>query len=84
MTITVRLDDKTRKLLDRLARSEDVSRAEIVRRGIHLLAEERMTRGETNPFDAVKHLIGRAHGGARDLSEKTGAKFRELLVRKAR
>ena len=41
-----------------------------------------MTRGETNPFESVKHLIGRAHGGPRDLSERTGDRFRELLARK--
>ena len=82
MTLTVRLDDETEALLDRLALAEGLSRSEIVRRSIRLLAEQRMTRGETNPFDSVKHLIGRAHGGPGNLSEQTGSRFREVLERK--
>ena len=84
MTLTVRLDDETEELLDRLAVTEGLSRSEIVRRSIRLLAEQRMTRGETNPLDSVKHLVGRIHGGPRDLSEGTGARFRELLEKKRR
>jgi Arc/MetJ-type ribon-helix-helix transcriptional regulator len=83
MTFTVRLDDETEALLERLAQSEGLSRAEIVRRSIRLLAEQRMTRGETTPFDTLKHLIGRTRGGPPDLSERTGSRFRELLVRKS-
>lgn len=81
MSLSVHLDEETKKLLDGLARSEGLSRSEIVRRSIHLLAEQRM-RGEATPFDTVKHLIGRARGGPRNLSERTGAQLRDLLVRK--
>ncbi|HUP63078.1 MAG TPA: ribbon-helix-helix protein, CopG family [Thermoanaerobaculia bacterium] len=83
MTFTVRLDEKTKKLLERLSRSEGVSRSEIVRRSIRLFAEQRMARGETNPYETIKHLIG-AYGGPGDLSENTGAKFSALLERQAR
>jgi Arc/MetJ-type ribon-helix-helix transcriptional regulator len=82
MSLSVHLDEETKKLLDGLARAEGLSRSEIVRRSIHLLAEQRIARGESTPFDAVKHLIGRASGGPRNLSERTGAQFRELLTRK--
>lgn len=82
MSVSVHLDEETKRLLDGLARSEGLSRSAIVRRSIHLLAEQRIARGETSPFDAMKHLIGRARGGPRNLSERTGAQFRELLTRK--
>lgn len=82
--MSVRLDPKTRKLIDRLARTEGVSRSEVVRRGIHLLAEQRTKRGETAPFEAIKHLVGRFRGGPRDLSERTGERFKELLQKKRR
>ena len=91
MTVTVRLDKKTEKLLDRLSRSEGLSRSEVIRRGIRLFAEQRMKRaeermksGETTPYALVKHLIGRGHGGKGNLSERTGDRFYEMLTRKAR
>jgi Arc/MetJ-type ribon-helix-helix transcriptional regulator len=84
MAISVRLDPETRKLIERLASAERVSKSEIVRRGIHLLAEQRMSTGETRPYEAIKHLIGKVHGGPRNLSERTGEKFRELLLEKRR
>jgi Arc/MetJ-type ribon-helix-helix transcriptional regulator len=82
VAISVRLDPETRKLVDRLARAERVSRSEIIRRGIYLMAEQRMTAGETRPFEAIKHLIGQVHGGPTNLSERTGERFRELLLEK--
>lgn len=80
MSLSVHLDEETKKLLEGLARSEGLSRSEIVRRSIHLLAEQRL-RGQS-PFDSVKHLIGSVRGGPRHLSERTGSQFRELLTRK--
>jgi Arc/MetJ-type ribon-helix-helix transcriptional regulator len=80
--LSVRLDPETRKLLVQLARKHKVSRSELVRRGLHLLAEQDRTSRETEPFNAIRHLIGRVDGGAKNLSERTGARFRELLSRK--
>jgi Arc/MetJ-type ribon-helix-helix transcriptional regulator len=85
MMMSVRLDPKTRKLIDRIARAERVSRSEVVRRGIYLLAERQTDADAIEPFQAIKHLLGRARGGPRNLSERTGIRFRELLSqRKAR
>lgn len=82
MTMSVRLDPETRKLIDELARKERVSRSEVIRRGIHLLAEQRIAAGETDLLRAIEHLIGRVRGGPPNLSERTGEKFRELLLQK--
>ena len=82
MVFTVRLDDETEELLDRLSAGEGVSRSEIVRRSIHALAEQKSVRDETNPYEAIKHLIGVARGGPRNLSERTGERFREILTNK--
>jgi hypothetical protein len=79
MTLSVRLDEETKQLLDRLARSRGLSRSEVVRRGIHLIAHHDPTTRETNPFESIRHLIGRVHGGPPDLSNRTGAGFRQLL-----
>jgi Arc/MetJ-type ribon-helix-helix transcriptional regulator len=82
MTVTVRLDEETRRLLDRLTRGGKLSRSEVVRRGIHLLAEQDPTSAETNPYEAIRHLIGRVHGGRLDLSERTGERFRKAMAEK--
>lgn len=82
MVLSVRLDPKTRKLIDRIARAERISRSEVVRRGIHLLAEKHAHADSFEPFQAIKHLVGMARGGPRNLSERTGERFRELLLKK--
>ncbi len=79
--LTVRLDAQTRKLVTELSRKYRVSRSEVVRRGLRALAEQERSSA-TEPFVAIRHLIGRVEGGPRDLSERTGARFREALLRK--
>ncbi|MGZ5442425.1 MAG: ribbon-helix-helix protein, CopG family [Thermoanaerobaculia bacterium] len=71
MSVSVQLDEETRKLLDGLARPEGLSCSEVVRRSIHLLVEQR-TRGESTPFETIEHLVS-ARGGPRNLSERIGA-----------
>lgn len=80
MPLSVRLDDDTRKLLNRLARESRVSRSEVVRRGIRLLAENDDQGDEAIPYDKIRHLIGSIRGGPADLSERTGKNFRKILA----
>ncbi len=77
--LSVRLDEATRKLLDRLARTQKVSRSEVVRRAIHSLSQDDPAAGEANPYADIRHLIGKVRGGPGDLSEQTGKRFREAL-----
>jgi hypothetical protein len=84
MTLSVRLDEETRRLLTRLARARRLSRSELVRRGIHLLAQNDPNTQEANPYQLLRHLIGRVHGGPPDLSERTGARFRKILTERKR
>jgi Arc/MetJ-type ribon-helix-helix transcriptional regulator len=73
---SVRLDPETERALEQLARSRSVSKSEVVRQGIALLASlERQA-----PFDRVADLIGSVRGGPPDLSEQTGKRFRQLLA----
>lgn len=78
MPTSVRLDSKTQGALERLARSRSQTRSEVVRQAI----EELAARETQPPFETVADLIGCVKGGPPDLSENTGQKFRELLVRK--
>ncbi|HEY6323447.1 MAG TPA: CopG family transcriptional regulator [Thermoanaerobaculia bacterium] len=73
MPTSVRLDPETERALEQLARSRSVSKSEVVRQAIELLA----ARERQAPFDRVADLIGSVRGGPPDLSEQTGKRFRE-------
>lgn len=85
MPTSVRLDRKTESLVARLARRTGRTKSQVIRDAIAKFAE--MENGSTaagTPYEAMKHLIGIADSGGARLSERTGEKFRALLLEKAR
>lgn len=84
MPTSVRLDDRTRRLLEKLMRTTRKTRSEVIRQAIEALARAESSGTESTPYDAVKDLIGCARGGPVDLSVDTGTKFAELLLERRR
>ena len=86
MPTSVRLDRKTERLVERLAREKGRTKSEVIRQAIGLAAEKELGRGEDKrtPYQRSVHLIGCVSGGPPDLSVNTGAKVRQILRRKAR
>jgi hypothetical protein len=85
MPTSVRLDAKTEALLSRLAKKAGRTKSRLIRDAIKALAKAEGVEQEGKTlYDALAHLIGCASGGPRDLSERTGEKFGELLKRKHR
>ena len=84
MPVSVRLDPKTEELVNRLARKKGRTKSEVIRQAIRVLAEGQEGKKPSRPYDAISHLIGCARGGPRDLSEQTGIKFRQLLLKRGR
>jgi len=85
MPTSVRLDAKTERLVEKIARDEGRTKSQVIREAIVAAAEsKRGKREETRPYDRIAHLIGIAKGGPSDLSERTGEKFRKLLEEKRR
>jgi Arc/MetJ-type ribon-helix-helix transcriptional regulator len=84
MTLSVRLDSETKRLLTRLARSQRVSRSEVVRRAIRALAKDDAETAGVSVYDQIKDLIGVASSGRSDLSENTGEKFYQIVAEKHR
>lgn len=83
MPMSVRLDAKTERLVERLARSKAQTKSEVVREAIQALARQAdAARTARRPYDAIKHLIGCVRGGPRDLSVRTGEKFQDLLLKR--
>ena len=82
MTLSVRLDGNTQRLLAELAQSHRVPQSEIVRRAIRQFAEHDSATGEVNVYERIRHLIGTARSGRADLSQQTGEHLRQMLLEK--
>lgn len=76
----IRLDPKTERLLNRLARRKGRTKSVIIREALVALARaEAEAETPASPYEAIAHLIGCARGGPKDLSERTGEKLRKLF-----
>jgi len=76
---SLRLDEKTRRRIARIARRKQLSTSEVVRSAIALLAERE--EGEARPYERIADLLGVARGRNRKRSVQTGRRFRKLLRR---
>jgi hypothetical protein len=85
MPMSVRLDPKTKRLVERLAKQRRQTKSEVFREAIGTLARQANGADRARrPYDDVKDLIGCVRGGPPDLSVRTGQKFRRLLVAKSK
>jgi len=78
--LTLRLDEKTRKRIARIAQRKQVSTSEVVRRAIEAWAD--LHDPVTSPYDTVLDLIGVVRGGNPKRSMETGRGFTKLLKRR--
>ena len=83
MGTSVRLPARLERLVSRVAKERGATKSEVIRSALTALEHEgRAASMRPTPYEAMKHLIGCASGGPPDLSEKTGKKFRAMLVRR--
>ncbi len=75
--LTLRLDEKTRKRIARIARRKQLSTSEVVRQAIEAWAERH--EPVTSPYEVVKDLMGVVHAGNPKGSVRTGRRFTKLL-----
>jgi Arc/MetJ-type ribon-helix-helix transcriptional regulator len=78
--LTLRLDEKTRQRIARLARRERLSTSEVIRQAIAAWADRRAPI--TSPYEALKDLIGVVRGGNPKRSAQTGRDFAALPKRR--
>lgn len=77
----MRMDAETERLLESLARERGSTKSEIVREAVKLAARKRSrSRIPERPYDAFRGIIGSVRGGPPGLSERTGERFRKLLL----
>ena len=80
--LSVRLDAERRRAIARVARARNITPSDLVRSAVDALIQS--TSASVRPYDAWKHVLGKAEGLPPDLSENTGTKFAELLKRRRR
>ena len=78
--VTLRLDEKTRQRIARLARRKRLSTSEVIRQAIAAWADRQ--EPVSCPYEAMKDLIGVVRGGNPKRSEQTGRRFAALLMRR--
>ena len=82
MTISVRLDPETQRVVERLAQATGQTKSAIIRGAIMKIAgQEGLEDKASRPYEALAPWVGCVTGGPPDLSERTGEKFRRLLKR---
>ena len=85
MPTSVRLDSRTESLVNRLAKKTGRTKSQVIRDAITRLAEgENPATLPRTAYEALKDVIGIVKGGPSDLSERTGEKFRRLLLARRR
>lgn len=80
MPTSVRLDEKTGRLVERLARDADQTKSDVIREAIAAYGRHRRAGRARNLYDAIAPWVGVATGGPSDLSEKTGERFYAALL----
>ena len=78
--LTLRLDAKTRKRIERIARRRQVSVSEVIRLAIAAWAEQQ--EAIAAPYEAIADLIGVVHGGMPGRSSRIGRRFSESLKKR--
>jgi hypothetical protein len=88
MPTSVRLDAHTERLIRRLAKQRGQNKSALIRTAIECLAREapgaKPRAGCPTTYDRLVSIIGIADSGGRALSERTGGRFRDLLITRAR
>ena len=80
---SVRLDAKTERTLERLARKMDASKSAVLRKAVDALARQSLQVDRAGSlYERAQDLIGCVSGGTQDLSTRTGAGFRRMLAEK--
>jgi len=85
MTVSLRLDLETERLVNRLARARRQTKSDVIREALRALAREESTR-RSGPtvYDAIAHHIGCFDSGGLNLSSRTGQRFAALLAERTR
>jgi len=80
-TISVRLSGEQERTVRRYARRRRSSVSDVIRDAVRVLVDQ--PAAKDRPYDDMADLIGSVSGLPADLSERTGARFAEIVQEKA-
>ncbi|MGH7987455.1 MAG: ribbon-helix-helix protein, CopG family [Candidatus Binataceae bacterium] len=81
-TLNIRVDAETSAFLERLSRQTGRTKSEVVREALVELRTRGVPSLPAPPAETMAHLIGSWDSGGQWLSERTGARFAQLLEEK--
>lgn len=84
MALTVRLDAKTERLLNMLAKRRRQTRSDIVREAIERFGADEAAPEQPSVYEQWIDVLGTGRTGGRDPSKTTGELFTEIVRQKAR
>lgn len=78
MQFTIRLPDEYSEKIEVLANKMGLKKSDIARLALKQFVEDNYGQNESRPYDRVKHLLGTAESGIKDL----GKRHRHHLIKK--
>jgi hypothetical protein len=82
MSVSVRLDEETKAVLEKTARSLRTSKTEVVKRSIRDFCYKALKERARRPYELIKDLVGKEASGRGNLSVRGEEILREHFRRK--
>jgi predicted transcriptional regulator len=82
MSVSVRLDEETKAVLEKTARSLRTSKTEVVKRSIRDFCDKALKERARRPYELIKDLVGKEASGRGNLSVRGEEILREHFRRK--
>jgi predicted DNA-binding protein len=80
MQLTIRMPDEYREKIEMVAKEMGLKKSDIARLALRRFIEEKTGNEQASPYQKVRHLLGTAESGIKDL----GQRHREYLIEKIR
>ena len=80
MQLTIRMPDEYKEKISVLAEKMGLKKSDVARLALKKFIEENLNTDQRTPYERVKHLLGTAESGIKDL----GQRHREYLIRRIR
>jgi len=78
MQLTIRIPDEYKKKIEILSENMGLRRSDIARLALRKFIDENLSHEQATPYNKVKHLLGKAESGIKDL----GRNHRKHLIEK--
>jgi hypothetical protein len=81
-TRTVRLDDKTERVLRKLCRTTGLSISEVLKKGVETYSEQALAQKKTRPYEIFRRIELGAGGSSVAAARDAKRSIRETIARK--